>query len=60
MSKQEENKKLFLLYDMGVRDFNELHKMTDIHPRTLYRNLTKLREGANLGTQAWKWASKDR
>ena len=39
---------LLLLYDMGVRDFNELQIMTDIHPRTLYRNLTKLREGQTL------------
>ena len=42
---QEKNNKLLLLYDMGVRDFNELQIMTDIHPRTVYRNLTKLREG---------------
>ena len=48
MSKQEENKKLFLLYDMGVRDFNELQKMTDIHPRTLYRNLTNYGKGQTL------------
>ena len=48
MSKQEKNNKLLLLYDMGVRDFNELQIMTDIHPRTLYRNLTKLREGQIL------------
>ena len=48
MSKREKNNKLLLLYDMGVRDFNELQIMTDIHPRTLYRNLTKLREGQTL------------
>ena len=48
MSKQEKNNKLLLLYIMGVRDFNELQIMTDIHPRTLYRNLTKLREGQTL------------
>ena len=48
MSKQEKNNKLFLLYNMVVRDFNELQIMTDIHPRTLYRNLTKLREGQTL------------
>ena len=28
MSKQEKNNKLLLLYDMGVRDFNELQIMT--------------------------------
>ena len=48
MSKQEKNIKLLLLYDMGVRDFNELQIMTDIPPRSLYRNLTKLREGQTL------------
>ena len=48
MSKQEKNNKLLLLYDMGVRDFNELQIMTDIHQRTLSRNLTKLRERQTL------------
>ena len=48
MSKQEKNKKLLLLYDMGVRDFNELQITTDINPRTFYRNLTKLGEGQTL------------
>ena len=45
MSKQEKNNRLLLLYDMGVRDFNELQIMTDIHLRTLYRSLAKLRQG---------------
>ena len=48
MSKEEKNNRLLLLYDMGVRDFNELQIMTRIHPKTLYRNLTKLREGQTL------------
>ena len=48
MSKQEKNNELLLLYDMGVRDFNELQIRTDIHPNTLYLNLTKLREGQTL------------
>ena len=48
MSKQKKNNKLLSLYDMGVRDFNELQIMTDIQPRTLYRNLKKLREGQTL------------
>ena len=48
MSKHEKNNKLLLLYDMEVRDFNELQIMTDIQPRTLYRNLTTLREGQTL------------
>ena len=33
---------------MGVRDFNKLQIMTDTHPKTLYWNLTKVREGQTL------------